>query len=45
MTYQVEAFQGGFDGADDAAGVGLGVEAAGVVGGKLEAVEQGLWRA
>jgi hypothetical protein len=38
---EVEAFGGGFDGADGVGGVGFGVEASGVVAGELEAVEQG----
>ncbi len=38
---EVEAFGGGFDGADGVGGIGFGVEAAGVVAGELEAVEQG----
>src|ERR1700731_3429507 len=33
---EVEAFWGGFDVADGAGGVGLGLEAAGVVAGELE---------
>ena len=37
---EVEAFGGGFDVADGAGGVGLGLEAAGVVAGELEAVEE-----
>ena len=37
---EVEAFWGGFDVADGAGGVGLGLEAAGVVAGELEAVEE-----
>jgi len=36
----VEAFGRWFDGADDAAGIGFNVEAAGVAAGELEAVEQ-----
>jgi hypothetical protein len=38
---EVEAFGGGFDGADLIGGVGVVVEASGVVAGDLEAVEQG----
>jgi len=38
---EVEAIGGGFDGADDVGGEGFGREAAGVVAGELEAVEQG----
>jgi hypothetical protein len=38
---QVESFRRGFDVADDVGGVGLGVEAAGVIACELEAVEQG----
>ncbi len=37
---QVQAFGGGFDGADDVGREGFGVEAAGVVAGELEAVEE-----
>jgi hypothetical protein len=37
---QVEAFGRGFDGADDVGCEGLGLEAAGVVAGELEAVEE-----
>src|SRR2546429_4968377 len=37
---EVEAFGGGFDGADGVGGVGFGVEAAGVVAGELQAVEE-----
>ncbi len=37
---EIEAFGGGFDGADGGGGGGFGVEAAGVVAGELEAVEQ-----
>jgi hypothetical protein len=36
----IEAFGRGFDAADDAAGVGFCVEAAGVAGGQLKTVEQ-----
>jgi hypothetical protein len=38
---EVEAVGGGFDGADGSGGRGFVVEAAGVVAGELEAVEQG----
>jgi hypothetical protein len=38
---EVEAFGGGFGGADDVGCVGFGVEAGGVHGGQLEAVEEG----
>jgi hypothetical protein len=38
---EVEAFGGGLDGADGVGGVGFGVEAAGVVAGELQAVEEG----
>ena len=38
---EVEAFDGWLDGADDVGGEGFGGEAAGVVAGELESVEQG----
>jgi hypothetical protein len=38
---EVEAFGGGFDGADDVGGEGFGLQAGGVIGSELEAVEQG----
>jgi hypothetical protein len=39
--HEVESIRRGFDVADDVGGVGLGVEAAGVIACELEAVEQG----
>jgi hypothetical protein len=38
---EIEAVGGGVEGADDAGGVGFGLEACRITGGELEAVEQG----